>query len=254
MRRLASGALLAGLMYLIVGPFTGLVWTVSASCGSGCYQEWHLIAWSNCGSCTTLGTEEDGYIPSSWSVNEDPPVGLDPGDNAMNNAAFLLNKNSNSVGTETGYFSGWWPYTQPHTWNHCIQAYGTYNNGQDGSYYPTCMTADDSYIAYSDATGQESKMVMGGSIFWTCFCWPAVGTPRFNQAQGEVHAYDTDQYGFPWLGNGSGQQFSMHFQSSSGGWGPWGNLNLRFYTPTGNSISPYWYSQQNAYTWSDGGY
>ena len=253
MRRLAKGALLALATYVTIGPFTGSISTVSASCGQGCFRDWELAAVSTCGACTTLGTEEDGYVPTSFSVTQDPIAGLDPGTDAMNEAAWLLNKNDSNQGTETGYFSGWWPYTEPHSWNGCIKAYGTYNNGYDGSYNATCMTGGDNYYAYSDATGRESRVVQQGAVFWTCYCWPAVGTPRYNFAHGEVHAYSTDQYGTPWLGNGSGQTFYMYFQSSSGGWGLWSSLTLEFTSTTG-SISPYNYSKQNVYTWTNWGY
>ena len=244
MRRVGAGLLLAVAAYLFLGPVTGVFAPrVQASCGLTCIVIWRLQAVSTCGACTTLGTAEFGSLPSQWSVPQDP----NQYDN-MNEAAWLLQKNS-GAGTETGYFSGWWPYTNPASWVHTIVAYGTGNAASIG-FYSNGLTSGASFNSYVDATGQESVFWQNGSIFWSCYCWSAIGTPRYNSAQGEIHASDTDQYGTPWLGNGSGQTFNMEYQAASGSWNLWSSLTLQ----NAGALSPYWYTKQANWEWSNGGY
>ena len=223
---------------------------MQASCGQGCRHVWHLQAYSICGSCTTTGTEYSSAegVPNSFFVPQDQGLTYT---NTMNEAAWLMNPNT-GASTEAGYFSGWWTLVSPAYWIAGLVPYGTENDGSAG-FFGTDLTENLSLKAEVDQSGKETIVWQNGQDFWGCLCFPAIPTPRENAAQGEIHAYDTDQLGYPWLGNCSNNSFFMTFQSaSSGGWGNWGNLHLTFSSTTG-SISPYWYSQQSAYEWTNGG-
>lgn len=244
--RFTAGILLGVIAYVVIGPPGSDQRTAEASCGPGCRIAWHLLANSTCGSCTTIGTKYDLYggVPNTWFVPQDT------GDtDTMNEAAWLLNKNNSALGTEAGIFSGWWSYTSPSTWVPGLIGYATGDGGNEGSADFVDLTENVPFEAVVTNTGRDTDIYQNGSLWFECFeCWPAVPTPRYNGSQAEVHAFDTDQDGFPWLGNCTDNTLFMSFQSAaSGGWGQWGNLNLS------GASSPYWSSKQSAYEWSNGG-
>lgn len=249
MGKVAKGFIFGLVLYAValLGPST----TVSA-CDSSCRQPYHLHANSTCGACTTPGTKYESYVPTNHYVPYTPYGSFY---DAMDEGVWLLNTNyiNNAEGTEAGYFSGWWPYTQTPVWYGNLQAYGTTQAGYGaGAVSAGSLTGGASVWAYSWNSGRNSEVVQNGNLFWNCNCWAAVPTPRFNSAQGEALAWYTDAYGFPELNNCTpGEQFTMFFQSAS---------NLQFYDWSSMSLqnspsppSPYWSSQQSVYQWSNGG-
>jgi hypothetical protein len=110
------------------------------------------------------------------------------------------------------------------------------------------MQGNQTVAAYSNANGTQSLVYSPiGTGFWSHSGWPTVPTPRYNYAQGEVHAYDTDYYGYPWLNDCSGEQFSLQYQDGSSGlWYNWGSLTVA-------AGSPYFATKQANYLYTNGG-
>jgi hypothetical protein len=258
MRRFGAAAAVAVLSWAIFGPPGGQRSEgVLASCGTNCFEKTGAVAYSSCGSCTTTGTEMASTLPTQWSV----PIDAEAFD-VMDEAAWLINVNNANISTEVGYVSGWWSYSNPNYFEYGIMAYGTWDKGTYGYASPNNLTGGSSFQAYVLNTGQDGQAYQSGSLFWNChLCFPLVTTPRYNYSQGEIHAWDTDNLPlngvqpcpvhndcFPWLNNCSpGEQFTMSFTSSSGGWAHWGNIQQQA------PASPYWMSKQNNYQWTNGG-
>ena len=256
-RRIAAGFLLGALLWALVGPpASPRTVTVSASCGTDCFAKYAAQAQSICGACTTAGTEEASTLPLHWSVPVDPYAY-----DVMNEAAWLINNNNGGNATESGYASGWWPYSNPNVFNYGLFAYGTGNNGSPPYAFasPNYLTAGATDQAYVGNSGKDTISYQNGSVFWNCpNCMPVVNTPRSNWAQAEIHAWDTDNAGspqpcpgqtscFPWMNNCSpGEQFTMSYWNGSG-WAHWGNMLL--FSPG----SAYWANVQASWLWTNGG-
>jgi hypothetical protein len=140
---------------------------------------------------------------------------------------------------ESGYFSGYWPYNTTY-WTNGLVAYTTKGNGVYNGYYGKhggYLTAGQGIDIDALANGRADI----GSYTLT---WSGYSVPNgFNSAQGEVTASTNS-----WMGGGSGEQFSAYWSPNYGGnWYLWG-----YNTDCNNS--PYWVSQSNGHTWSNGGY
>jgi hypothetical protein len=172
----------------------------------------------------------------------------------MDEGVWLSSTTDFGSATETGYVSGWWPYTMPHTWLSGLRAYGTELNGTNGVMSPNWMTYSSPISAWSQDTGDESLVWQDGSWFWEYDAWATITGGRFNFAQGEVHADGCDSNGnncspWPWMGNGSGQGFVLEYENSSFVWQHWGNLTTGDYS----SNSPYWSTWVSNYDYNNGG-
>jgi hypothetical protein len=219
--------------------------SVATTCGYNCFEDFGATATSTCGACTTRGTAYTSTLPTSHYVPEDNQMF-----DYMDEAVWLVSKtNPTTEATETGYWSGWWPYSDPPTWVAGLDPYGTENDGQSGAILLSPMTGGKSIAAYSDQNGTSSAVYSPiGTGVWGCNCWPTVPTPRYNYAQGEVKAENTAVYGLPELNNCEpGEQFSMQYANgSTGAWGPWMSLTVA-------ASPPYFATKQANNLYTNGG-
>lgn len=219
---------------------------VHQPCGEGGCWAFHAWAESTCSACTTTGT---GYLtttPLHWAVPEDA-YKL----NVMDEGAWLINTSNAGEATETGFVSGWWTYSKPHTWLIGLRAYGTEKNGANGVMASTWLTANTATTAYSYESGTASQVDQNSAIVWVYSGWPSIPVGRFNFAQGEVHATNCDAEGdncspYPWLNNCSpGEEFTLEY-AASGSWHDWTSL-------TTDDFYPYWSDYVDADQYTNGG-
>jgi hypothetical protein len=219
---------------------------VHQACGDGGCWAFHAWAESTCG-CTSTGTGWLGTTPLHWAVPKDQ---FDQ--DAMDEAAWLINTSNTNESTETGYVSGWWPYSLPaRTWLSGLRAYGTEENGANGLMSSPWLSANTATSAYSYGSGADSQVDQNGVLFWDHTTWPSIPAGVFNFVQGEVHATNCDGEGdncspYGWLNNCSpGEEFTLEY-AASGSWHDWTSL-------TTDDFYPYWSDYVNADHYTNGG-
>ncbi len=210
------------------------LWSSAApALAAGCPTDgnhWYAQATSG---CCDAGTMQNTYLPSHWSVDH-------PSDSTTDEGTWVMDKNDNTQAVEVGYFSGWWPYPTKY-WTNGLVGYTTrgetgVTNGAYGAHASGYFSAGAGISIEALANGQAYV----GPDGWT---WPGYSVPHAeNFAQGEVTSSTNT-----WMGGGSGEQFTAWWSPDGSAWYLWGYNN-------DCSNSPYWISQSNGYTWSNGGY
>ena len=220
-------------------------------CGTGNCWAFHEWAESSCSACTTIGTGWTSTVPE-WKVPED---GYDQ--DVMDEGVWLINTTHANEATETGYVSGWWPYSTPRRWLPGLIPYGTKDGGgsvTDGQKGADSLVFGKSVAAWSYGTGDTSQVDENGALFWHYTQFPVIPLYRFNFAQGEVHATDCNSSGYncspwPWLNNCSpGTEFTLEYQTTGGTWMGWGTITVDY-----DTSGPYWANEVDADHYTNGG-
>ena len=185
------------------------------------------------GSGSTDGTRLDTTTPSSWSVAQN---------STSDEAAWIYSTNQSSSATETGYYSGYWPYSGGFT--NSLVPYDTTGNGYYGWHWLTNPIPANTSLTL-EAYGNTSNSI--GDQFWgstgsQAFSNPqTLPSPRTNMGQGEVTSSTAS-----WMGGGSGETFTAYWGGSSAFY-PWGSHN-------DCQNSPYWINSGGGNLYQNGGY
>jgi hypothetical protein len=254
-RRFAAGFVVALLCFAAFETSSSLAFTgetTHAYCGTGNCWAFHAWAESSCGACTTIGTGWTSTLPTSVLVQKDAYD-----QDVMDEGVWLISgSHPTTEATEAGYVAGFWPYASPPTWlGDNLYPYGTKNNGgsiTDGQRGAVSMAKGAAVEAWAYGSGTTAQVDQNGTAFWSYTGFPSFTTPRFNFAQGEVHATDCDSSGnncdpWPWLNNCSpGEEFTLEYETSAGTWEGWSSISVDAY-------SPYWVTDIDADHFSNGG-
>jgi len=215
------GASIAALVLVLIPPLQA----AAATCGTD-GNHWYAQALSGC--CDT-GTLQVTFLPTHWSVYH-------PANSTTDEGTWIADNNANfSPSIESGYYSGYFPYDG--SWTNGLLPYYTVNNGASGHRCGNC------YLPAGE--GIDIDAISGGraDIGSTSFHFSYTVTNGSNYAQGEVVSSTRT-----WMGGGSGETFTAYWSPNHGtNWYQWGYNN-------DCNNSPYWVSQSNGHTWSNGGY
>ncbi|MGO9584461.1 MAG: hypothetical protein ACLP36_16880 [Acidimicrobiales bacterium] len=213
-------------------------------CAANCWA-FHAYVYSQCGACTTTGTGWGSIVPTTYSVPQDGSYS-----NVMDEGVWLINTGTASESTESGYFSGWWPHSNPQRWIGGLNPYGTEDNDPNSGTQrigSTSLTLGDDVSEWVLGSGTTSETDQQGVLFWHYTAFSSIPGNRFNFAQGETHVAGCDSQGnncnpWVWLNNCSpGESFSLEWQAPNGNWSSWGNTNGQ------GSYSPYWIAPETSY-------